>query len=194
MEPSAPNPPNPEQPQSDHPQTADHREADDRSAKRAELSALGYLGLLPFAMGACAALTTPWLLPSTISWAVIDACISYGGIIAAYMAGMGAGALVAQPRGNGAPLLPGMIAALVAWVGLWPGLPFIPAARGVQALLIAGVLIFLYVHDQRAAERGNLPGWYMPLRARLTIGASLAMVIMGVRQIGWYVGLNAFIG
>ena len=160
--------------------------ADDR--KKAELTFLGYLGLLPFWAGGFAAIAMPWAAPSNVAGPIVEAVVAYGAIIAAYMAGMGAGALVTQPRGSNEALLPGMIAALVAWVAVWPGLPGIFGAIWLQAALVIFVLFYLYLRDKRAAARGNLPTWYTALRARLTVWASAAMAIIALRMLAWYSG------
>ncbi|MEL7489030.1 MAG: hypothetical protein AAGJ87_17685, partial [Pseudomonadota bacterium] len=82
------------------------------------------------------------------------------------------------------PLLPGMIATLVAWLAAWTIMPFhIHLGAAWRHLIILLVLIYLLLRDLRAVEAGALPSWYGPLRMRLTFWAGLAILAIAARLI-----------
>ncbi len=147
-----------------------------------EMTRLGFFGLAPFVFGAAILWLSPFLIPQ---WAALNAhtlILAYGGIIAAYMAGAGAGAglksLAAQP------LLPGMIAALIAWFAIWPsGLLYFSVPAVWRYLLLILVLLWLLLRDLRAAA--DFPSWYGPLRIRLTMWASLSLALIAARLASW---------
>ncbi len=155
--------------------------------RQAEMTRLGLMGLVPFLFGAAAVWIAP-LFPEGDIFALTmhSMVLAYGGIIAAYMAGVGAGGLLVGGRAENEPLLPGMIIALVAWVAVWGNLPFtlvIPGAWRHGLVLVA--LIYLLLRDLRAVEAGNLPSWYGALRIRLTFWAGLSITAVILRLILW---------
>lgn len=146
--------------------------------RQAEMTRLGLYGLIPFAFGAIAVWITP-LLPDGAGFArtMHSMVLAYSGIITVYLAGVGAGGLVAGPRGVNDALLPNMVVTLIAFLAVWTNLPFhldIPLAWRHAILFLA--LIYLLLRDLRAVEAGNLPQWYGPLRIRLTFWASLSIL------------------
>lgn len=151
-----------------------------------EMTRLGLLGLTPFLFGALMVWVAPILAPQTsFALTMHSMVLAYGGAIAAYMAGVGAGGLLGE-RTNNEPLLPGMIVALIAWLAIWTNLPFsldIPAAW--RHAMILFILIYLLLRDLRAVADGNLPTWYAPLRMRLTFWAGLSISAIIVRLILW---------
>lgn len=62
-----------------------------------------------------------------------------------------------------------VVPALVAWPAM-----LLPADYAVP-LLVAGFLAH-YLQDRRLAARAGLPGWYLPLRLRLTAVACLCLI------------------
>jgi len=80
---------------------------------REEMTRLGLLGLLPFAFGAVAVWISPIALPEWMALNIQTIVIAYAGVIAAWLAGGGAGAMLAKD-GPKDSFLPGIIAALVA--------------------------------------------------------------------------------
>ena len=155
--------------------------------KQEELTRLGFLGLIPFGTAAILIWFVPLVAPkSTFPLMLHSMALAYGGVIASYMAGIGAGGLLAGPPKTDEAFLPGMIAALVAWLAIWTNMPFgivIPGAwRHAMVLL---VLIYLLLRDLRAVEAGNLPSWYGALRMRLTFWASVSILAIMSRLILW---------
>jgi hypothetical protein len=143
--------------------------------QQTELTRLGYLGLIPFVAGAIGVWQTPLHGVSTYSPILANITLTYGGIIAAYMAGMSAGAMVAAPKKSGMMLLPGMIAALAAWVAIWPTTGIFDLDFRMRVLLIVVVLIYLLLRDLRSVRAGELPKWYSSLRIQLTSIACLSL-------------------
>ncbi len=146
-------------------------------ARKTELTILGYAGLTPFAAAAVGA----WALPNPHAGEAAGVGLVYGAVIAAYMAGMGAGALiVADPSTNDLgrprePLLAGMVAALVAWLAAAPSIFGVDPAPTARAVTLILVFAWLLLRDLRAVSGGGLPAWYGPLRIRLTAGACAAL-------------------
>lgn len=159
----------------------------DPDTHKTTLTRLGLLGLIPFLFGVLAVWISPLLLPTRhFALEVHNLTLAYGGIIAAYMAGMGAGGLIAGPGDEDSRLLPGMLGALTAWIAVSPSLPFglyIDASWRYFMVLI--VLLFLLWRDLRAVQMGGLPAWYAPLRIRLTFWASLSIIAIMSRLILW---------
>jgi len=159
-------------------------------SRKAELTRLGLAGLVPFIAAALFVWIGP-LLPEGDRFArtMHSMVLSYGSVIVAYLAGVGAGGLLNQERQKNEPLLPGMITVLVAWIAVWGNLPFrlnIPGAWCHGLILLA--LIYLLLRDLRAVEAGILPSWYGSLRIRLTFwaGLSITAVILKLVQWGYY--------
>ncbi|MGF1544691.1 MAG: DUF3429 domain-containing protein [Parvularculaceae bacterium] len=149
------------------------------SDRQSELTFLGYAGLLPFAAGAVGA----WVLPAPHAAEAAGVGVAYGGIIAAYMAGVGAGELLVGVRAEGPrePLLAGMVAALVAWLAAAPAIFGVDPSLAARAGALAIVFAWLLLRDLRAVRRGGLPAWYGPLRIRLTLGACAALGAIAIR-------------
>ncbi|MEO0399312.1 MAG: DUF3429 family protein [Pseudomonadota bacterium] len=152
-------------------------------AQKDELTNLGLLGVAPFALGAVVAWLSPAILPWSIGAAANQITLVYGAVIASYMAGMGAGGLVAAGNERRAPLLPGMMAALLAWLAAWPGATFLSVGGFFRYSLIIVVLAYLLVRDLTAIRAGDFPNWYAPLRVRLTLWASAFLALAGFRML-----------
>ena len=150
-----------------------------------EMTHLGLLGLTPFAIGAVAVWIAPYLIPRWAAMNVYQVVLIYGGVIAAYMAGAGAGALLISAKPAAERFLPGMIATLVAWVAIWPPVFFISMDAFWRCALLVGVLIYLLLRDLRATDADGMPNWYGALRIRLTLWASLFLSLIAVRMLLW---------
>ena len=162
--------------------------------KQEEMTRLGLLGLVPFIAGAGALWLSPWIVPQHIALDFHQMALAYGGIIVAYMAGMGAGAMLAPSpgaksgAGPGAPrsFLPGMLVALTAFLFILPpGTFFFSIGAAQRHLVIILLLIYLLLRDLAAARIGEAPGWYGRLRIRLTFWASASLSLIVVRLFLW---------
>ena len=131
---------------------------------------LGYGGLLPF--GALALLL--WLdgARSALWW---PALLAYGAVILSFVGALHWGFAMVLPGLAAAQRqglwVWGVVPALVAWLAvLW-------AAPGAAVLLVAGFVAH-YARDRRlVAQTGAaLPAWYLPLRTRLTLVASVCLL------------------
>lgn len=149
-----------------------------------DLTRLGFLGLAPFVFGAAFVWAGPLFLPQWIALNIHTLVLAYGGIIAAYMAGMGAGAGLKSQAPQ--PLLPGMIAALVAWFAIWPaGFLYFSVPAVWRYLILIVVFVWLLLRDLRAVAAGDFPSWYGALRTRLTFWTSISLVLIMARLISW---------
>jgi hypothetical protein len=152
---------------------------------REEMTRLGNWGLAPIALGAALLWLAPFVVPQWIALNFQTIAMAYAGVIVAWLAGAGAGAMLTKegPRDS---FLPGMIAALVAWFAIWPGgfLTFsVPAVY--RYLLLIGVFAWLYVRDQAFVQRGFWPAWYGELRQRLSLWMIVGLVLIMSRMIMW---------
>ena len=152
------------------------------SRQSEELTSLGLLSLTPFVFGAAILWLSPVIVPLWIALNVHTLVLTYGGIVAAYLAGVGAGAALKSPAPQSA--LPGMIAALAAWFAILHGGVLTLSAPAVwrYAILIT-VFIWLLMRDLRAA--GDFPSWYGALRTRLTFWAAITLTMMMARLLSW---------
>lgn len=150
-----------------------------------EMTRLGLWGLAPFAVAAVAAWLSPIIIPQWIALNLHSLALAYGGIIAAWLAGAGAGAGL-RGGGPGGPYLPGMIAALIAWFAIWPsGFLTLTIPPVWRYLVLIVVFAWLLMRDLRAVEAGHFPAWYGPLRTRLTFWACVFLIIIMSRLITW---------
>ena len=156
-----------------------------RDPNEEQMTRLGYYGLIPFVFGAVAMWLVPLIAPQSRFPLIMGSMVlAYGGIITAYLAGVGAGGLLSGPRTVDDNFLPNMIAALVAFLAVWTNVPSgleIPAAWRHVMVFIA--LIYLLLRDLRAVEAGNLPQWYGALRMRLTFWAGISILAVVSRLI-----------
>lgn len=150
--------------------------------RRTEITVLGILGLIPFVLGAIvvwgAVSATGGQRAALVAQSMV---LTYGGIISAYMAGAGAGGLLFGPQTSREPLLPAMVATLIAWIAISLNLPFdisIPLAW--RHGLVLFVLTYLLLRDLRAIEAKNIPSWYGGLRIFLTSVAGFCVFVIMV--------------
>ncbi len=130
---------------------------------------LGYGGLWPFLALALAC----WV---DSDWAprALQAQLAYGAVILSFVGAlhwglaMGAPGLDAAAR-NGRYAW-SVVPSLLGWVAL-----LLPNATGLWLLALGFVLHF--GQDWRHARGAGVPGWYLPLRARLTAVATACLLL-----------------
>jgi hypothetical protein len=130
---------------------------------------LGLAGLLPF-----------WLplasLTSAINWLPPERALlvqmGYGAVILSFLGGVRWGAALKLPRGplQSTLFVLSVLPSLVAFATL-----ILPTTAGL-ILLIAGFLL-QGIWDVQSAQGRQLPQWFAPLRAILTTGAVLALLL-----------------
>jgi hypothetical protein len=150
------------------------------------MTRLGLYGLVPFFFGALTVWLSPIIVPQWAALNIHSLTLAYGGIIAAWLAGAGAGAGLMSVKAATPSPVPGIIAALVAWFVVWPGGFLTFSAPAVWRYLVLIVLFaYLLMRDLRAVATGDLPSWYGPLRMRLTLWACVSLALIMSRLIMW---------
>lgn len=133
-------------------------------------SLLGYAGLAPFAGGCLGAL----LLPGALGEFAARALIAYGAVILSFLGGITWGLCVAEAslpiETARREFLYSVCPSLLAWACLL--LPPHPALW----VLAAGIVAAL-AHDRWRADLLALPDWFRTLRLRLSLGATLALLL-----------------
>jgi len=132
--------------------------------------------------GAAFVWISPFFFPQWVALNIHTLVLSYAGIVAAYLAGVGAGATL---RGHSPQsFLPGMIAALAAWFAILHGgiLTYSTPAVWRYVILIF-VYIWLLMRDLKAVD--DLPSWYGALRTRLTFWATISLILIAARLAPW---------
>ena len=129
---------------------------------------LGYGGLLPFLV-----LTPASLLDHHHGALWSDALYAYGAIILSFIGALHWGLAMSLPelteRQRSACFAWSVVPALIAW----PAVLFSPPLAA--PLLVFGFIAH-YLQDRRLARQAKLPGWYLPLRLRLTSVAVVCLV------------------
>lgn len=145
------------------------------SAREARVPAyvawLGYGGLLPFALTAVGTLADP---ARRELWQ--QALLAYGAVILSFVGALHwAFAMGANEDRQAQPLyLWSVLPALAGWVALL--LPLLLAQGAVlAAFLLIVAFVAHYLQDKRLARLHPLPGWYLPLRLRLSSVACLCL-------------------
>jgi hypothetical protein len=129
---------------------------------------LGYGGLIPFLV----------LMPASLLdhhhgavWS--DALYAYGAIILSFIGALHWGLAMSLPelteRQRSAWFAWSVVPALFAW----PAVLFSPPLAA--PLLVVGFIAH-YLQDRRLARQATLPGWYLPLRLRLSSVAVVCLV------------------
>lgn len=147
-----------------------------------EMTRLGLFGLVPFVFGAAVMWTSPLIVPQWAALNIHTLVLSFGGIVAAYLAGIGAGS--ALRIHSPASLVGGVTATLAAWFAIWPGgfLYFsVPAVQ--RYLILIAVFAWILLRDLRRA--GDFPSWYGALRTRLTFWACISLILIMARLLSW---------
>ena len=129
---------------------------------------LGYGGLLPFV-----GLALLIRLDSHHGLVWGDALVAYGAVILSFVGALHWGFAMALPdltaEQRRACFIWSTVPALIAW----PAILLMPPLA--SALLVAGFVAH-YWQDRRLAVQTTLPRWYLPLRLRLTIVASVCLL------------------
>lgn len=158
----------------------------DRNGAHYAMTRLGYMGLIPFGFGAVILWLSPWFVSPSIALTIQNGTLAYAGIIAGYMAGMGAGGMLTRDRAGIMTYLPGMIATLIAWLMIVPnGYFFLSIPSIWRTLIMASVFIYLYLQDMRMVMNEDWPRWYAELRLRLTAWVIIALVAIFARLLLW---------
>jgi hypothetical protein len=134
---------------------------------------LGYAGLIPFVVFSIGA----WLPLPFVGYPV-DYLVAYAAVILAFMGAIHWGAAMAGPKGMRARyLVASVIPALVAWITL-----LLPQSTALLVLL-AG-FVSLYAFDRATSRMQDLPGWYVPMRLRLTtvVALCLAVALISIQE------------
>jgi len=129
---------------------------------------LGYGGLIPFLV----------LMPASLLdhhhgavWS--DALYAYGAIILSFIGALHWGLAMSLPelteRQRSAWFAWSVVPALIAW----PAVLFSPPLAA--PLLVVGFIAH-YLQDRRLARQATLPGWYLPLRLRLSSVAVVCLI------------------
>lgn len=130
---------------------------------------LGYGGLLPFI-----ALATLSVVAPTHSLIFRAALIAYGAVILSFVGALHWGFAMTIPvmsnQLRAKAFVWSVVPALLAWATY-----FLPGFIGAIVLILG--FMAQYYRDQTLDSQVSLPAWYLPLRLRLTIVASLSMVI-----------------
>ncbi len=131
---------------------------------------LGYGGLIPFAGAACAAAAGGPVYAGPGSRALI----AYGAVILSFVGALHWAFAMTSPvvgprdRDRDRMFAWSVVPALLAWTAL------LLSPATASGLLILGFLA-QYWQDRRVTARCRLPGWYLPLRGRLTLVACLCL-------------------
>lgn len=122
---------------------------------------MGYLGLLPFGLGAAGVwLGMPWM---------VAVLIAYGAIILSFVGAIHWGLAMSQRGAQAKVFYASVLPALLGWVSL-----MIPNMIGLPLLMVGFIGWRLW--EQR--ESGVLlPGWFRTLRTVLTVGAAASLFI-----------------
>jgi len=135
--------------------------------------ALGYAGLIPFVVFSIGC----WIpLPYVTNAPYI--LITYGAVILSFMGAVHWGVAMAnKDQQQGKFFISSVLPALIAWTALLLAQPL------ALVILLAG-FIWLYTYDRSVEKAQALPGWYIPMRTRLTavvvlcLASALLSVIM----------------
>jgi len=133
---------------------------------------LGYGGLVPFVALAAASLLG--VQPRATSLALL----AYGAVILSFV-----GAL----HWAFAMLLPQLAPMRRAWMYAWSTVPALMAwcallmEPRLGSVILVVAFAFHYLQDRRLAAQGLLPGWYLPLRLRLSTVAIVCLLAPGLQ-------------
>lgn len=129
---------------------------------------LGYGGLAPFIVLAAACLLDP-----RRSGVWQQMALNYGAVILSFVGalhwGIAMSATALSERTRNACFAWSVIPALLAWLAL-----LLDPIAG-STLMAAGFAAH-YLQDWRLLRRAGVPGWYLPLRLRLSIVAALSLI------------------
>lgn len=139
---------------------------------------LGYGGLVPFVALVLASAADPDRAPL---WAF--ALLAYGAVILSFVGALHWGIAMVAPQvaGPSALFVWSVVPSLLGWVGL---LVAHAGYASVAAVLMVGGFLAHFGMDLRLSRTlSALPGWYLPLRLRLTSVATLCLLLMCVVRV-----------
>ena len=119
--------------------------------------ALGYAGLIPFVVFSIGC----WIpLPHVTNAPYI--LITYGAVILSFMGAVHWGVAMAnKDQQQGKFFISSVLPALIAW-------PALLLAQSLALVILLAGFIGLYTYDRSVEKAQALPGWYIPMRTRLT--------------------------
>ncbi len=130
---------------------------------------LGYGGLIPFLALAPASLLD---LRHATLWS--SALYAYGATILSFIGALHWGMAMSLPELTGDQRAVRYAWSIVPALIAWPAMLLSPPLAA--PLLLAG-FIGHYLQDRRLARQTRLPGWYLPLRVRLSSVACLCLAV-----------------
>lgn len=133
---------------------------------------LGYAGLIPFVYYSAAT----WLaLPLAADPHFILS--AYAAVILSFMGAIHWGVAMSRAgNGNALQLALSVIPALAGWSAL-----LLQTLHGYSLLILC--FVALCIADKRATDRKLLPGWYLPMRIRLTTVVVLSLVAAAAARV-----------
>lgn len=137
---------------------------------------LGYGGLLPFVLLAVA---INFLPEQRVFWG--QALSAYGAVILSFVGALHWGFAMTLQSMSAKQRLESYGWSVVPALLAWPAL-LIESATLSGGLLILG-FVANYWRDVCLARMADLPGWYLPLRLRLTTVASLCLLVFAVTSL-----------
>lgn len=133
---------------------------------------LGYGGLVPFVALAVATLASS----ANHALPLSDALIAYGAVILSFVGAlhwafaMTFDEMTVRQRNHSFAW--SVVPPLLAWPALMLG-------AGVASVILVTGFLAHYGQDRRLARIAALPAWYLPLRTRLTVVASISLLVGG---------------
>ncbi len=128
---------------------------------RTAARALGYAGLIPFAVAAAASHG-----PAPMAPLALTALAAYAATIVAFLGGIHWGLAFMDRTPRPGLLAWGVVPSLLAWVAL-----LLPRGPGLS--LLAATLVLALLVDRRLYPRLGLQAW-LPMRLHLSVGAALS--------------------
>ncbi|HCI45854.1 MAG TPA: hypothetical protein DFI00_01025 [Rhodospirillaceae bacterium] len=158
----------------------------------APAAVLGYVGLVPFVIGALGT----WLLPLPYAAYMASAQIYYAAITLSFFGAVHWGWALQRdfdaPTSSWEPYVWGVTPAVISWAVVAissfplmdpPGATLLSLDQTV-AMLIAGLLLSLLI-DLKRIRIGRFPVWYRKLRLRLTFSAVACLGISLLRIVSY---------
>ena len=134
------------------------------SGNEATAKFLGYAGLIPFVVFSIGA----WIPLPYVNNAV-PILIAYAAVILSFMGAVHWGVALSRPDSDRSKYyIASVVPALAAWLAL-----LLPAGYATVVLLTAFVVLLAY--DSAVTKPQGFPGWYIPLRIRLTFVVALCL-------------------
>ncbi len=144
-----------------------------------DLTQLGLYAVAPFVFGAAVMWLAPVVIPQWVALNVHTLVLAYGGIIAAFFAGVGGAS--ALRSGSSAQATPYMAAALIAWFAIWPaGFLYFSLPAAWRYLIL--ILVFAWLAMRASAPSSS---GYGAIRVRMTFWICVSLALIMIRLIAW---------